>query len=268
MKKNLVEEITPNAEDVNGSMMRFSNEKKNEWQYKDNNGTPCTRTQRYFEVYTSNSDQDKKFCFTLCDVKTINGIQTSTKFAKGSALISVNLTKEQSAMVRNNVNQPIYDLVYKNRVAVFKNKSKTDQMTHPSLMQALFMGIVKNGEDKNDGSGTQWNDQITASVPFKKKSSEIIVNENLCRVEDIEGNVFPWSNLDKQKIKEIVFEIDRVTASDTEAKVRCNCRLIVVDAKSAPKIMTKRKLEDSKQKPNNKKQKVEKETEEEMNENE
>jgi hypothetical protein len=226
--------LAVNIDEVQTKKLTMSGVLKKVWNWRED-GAVKSRTQIYAEVYYAKPKN--KFTFTLNDVRTINGIQTSQKFKSG--FMSLNLSPEQSAHVRKQVDDCIFQLCFDNRVEMMK---KGNKITHPSEMRMMFAGIVKDGDEKNDGSGERWQDQITCTVPTKRKGQQVVVDENVCVVEDLDGKPYSWTGLDQKTLKEVAIEIDRVVFGK-EITVRGVYRLVVPDCKTVPRVMTKRKLQ-------------------------
>jgi hypothetical protein len=228
------EQLALSVSDIEASKVILSEKKTKKWQWKED-GELKSRTQTYAEVYYG--EEGRKLCFTLSDVKTINGIQTMTKFNSG--FMSINLTPEQSQEVRNKLDNVLFKLAYENRVEMMKKGGK---ISHPSEMRLMFQGFVKEGEEKKDKPGEFWGDQVTAKVPTKRRKQQVIVDDNLCVVEDLGGKPYSWTALDRKGLKEIAIEVDRMIF-DKDITVRGSYRLIVPNEVSRPKIVTKRKLQ-------------------------
>lgn len=224
----LVNEIQP--DDV-----KMSTRKENKWNWVEN-GEMKTRSETYALALNSAGQPLK---FTLTDVRTVNGIQTGKKFTnkKGSAYMSINLTPEQSAEVKRFIDARLFDLCYAN-----KNYLKRgNQINHKQQMEMLFTGIVKQGNEKSDGSGDRWPDQITANVPTKIHQKQMVVDEAVCTIEDLNGSPFSWLGLQQTtRLAEVVIEVTKIVFKDT-ISVRAQYRLITPDTQTVAKVTTQRK---------------------------
>ena len=228
-----VECIAVHVDEVEEKKVILSECKTKKWTWKEDDGSSKSRTQSYAEVYYGK--KGNKLTFTLSDNRTINGIQT-TRFK--SAFMSLNLSSEQSAHIKTQLDNLIFQRVFENRATHLKRGTEIE---HPSEIRLMYQGIIKKGDLKPDGSGDRWNDQITCTVPTKRKGQQTVVDENLCTIEDLEGRPYAWTALDRKDIKEVCIEVDRIVFAK-DIKVVCKFRLIVPNAKTAPRVMTKRKL--------------------------
>jgi hypothetical protein len=228
------EQMAVELEEIESTKIHLSNKKSKTWQWKED-GVLTSRSQTFAEVYYG--DGTNKFNFTLENLRTINGIQTKEKHKSG--WMSVNLKAEQSAEIRTKVDDPMFQAAFNSRKKMMK---KGNKITHPSEMRMMFQGIVKDGAEKQDGSGQCWEDQVTCTIPLKRKAKQLVLDENECVVEDLDGRPYPWTGIDGKRIREAVIEIERMVFG-AEITVRAVYRLIVVDEKARPRVITKRKRE-------------------------
>jgi hypothetical protein len=230
-----LEVMIPNIEDLDPSKFIMSEKLVNNWTWKSkDDGSMQKRTQVY-----ANMDYEKKgqkLQFAISDLRTFNGIQIS-KFKKG--FMSVNLSDEQSDEIKSRVDKVIFEKCYENRKSLLK---KGGQINHPAEMKMMYEGVVTKGDPKGDGSEDCYQDQITCTVPTKKKGHNVLIDSNLCPVEDLDLEVFDWKSVDGKRLKEVVVEIEKITF-DQVIKVRARYRLITIDGKTAPRAMTKRKIQ-------------------------
>lgn len=226
-----------NLEDIDKNLVRIDDVKKvKKWNWvKD--GKVISGSREFANVYYGNSDQ--KMVIVLQDVKSYKGIQQSVKY--NSAFISFKLTPEQSALLKEKLDQVIMKLIFDKRQAFLG--SKGSKMNHVSEMSLIFQGVVKEGEPKQDDPSVCWPDQLTCTVPTKRKGQDIEVDLKQCQIEDLDCRPYSWMDVDGSTgIKEVAFQIDEIKFGK-EVNVKTSARLIVPDIMSTPKIVTKRKLE-------------------------
>jgi hypothetical protein len=235
IKMSITAEVIPSVSEVNKSDMILSDKKVKSWNWTDKEGKTHAGSQDYAELYYKESG--KKMAIALTDVRTINGIQTTNDGKRG--FMSINLTDEQSSDIQKKVDDSIFNLVFDQRKDLLKQGNK---ISHPSEIRLMFKGFIKEGDEKKDGG--RWNDQITVSVPMKKKSNQLVVDDNICSVEDLEGNPYNWMGLDRQKLKDVVIEVEKIVLGK-DISLRGVLRMVVPDAKARPRVTTKRKLEQS-----------------------
>lgn len=235
----MTEVISIPLNELDPSKFMFSEKKSNSWNFKDKKtGKQRTGSKTYVELYYDKPGQ--KLSFVLNDVKSFNGIQTTDNFKRG--FMSVNLKKEKSEQVRAFVDTPVFNLAFQYRNDLIKGGNKINA---PAEMRIIYDGVVVEGKDKPDGSGEKWDDQLTCTVPMKKKGQQPIVDDNLCTVEDLEGRPYAWSAIEGKNLKEVAVEVDKVVFAD-KIRIQGTYRLIVPEDKAAAKVTTKRRLEQKK----------------------
>ena len=151
--------------------------------------------------------------------------------------MSVNLNDIVSAKVRQAVDDRMFHLCFEHRNELMKMGKK---ITKPSEMKIMFSGLVKDGDEKPDGTGS-YNDQITCTVPTIKKAQQVVVDTQQCAIEDLEGVPYATAGVERKNLKEVAIEIEKIVF-DKEISVRGRFRLIVADTKAVPRVTTKRKL--------------------------
>lgn len=217
----------------------FSAKKERTWNFKDKKtGNNRSGKQIYAEVYYEKPGQ--KLCFMMEDLRSFSGIQTTDSFKRG--FMSINLKGDRSGQLYNAVDKPIFSLCYENRHLFMPDIAHT--IVSPEMLMLLYKGVVSKGKKKKD-SDEFWDDSLTCNVPMKKKGQQVVVDDNLCQVEDMDGRPYAWSSLDGKTLKEVAVEVDKVTFDSGKNTVRVNCtyRLIVPDEKARPKVTTRRRLE-------------------------
>lgn len=219
--------------DFDPAKLILSEKKTKSWAWMQD-GKMNKGSREYAEVYYERPG--KKLVLILNDLKTPMGIQISTRY--GSGFMSCKLTPEQSTEISQKIDDAIFNGVFEKRLEFMKGKGSKIQ--HPSEMKMMFQGLVKEGDDKPDGSG-RWPDQITCTVPTKKKGQQVIVDENFCAIEDLKSKPYSWMALDGQNIKEWGIEVTEIKL-DKEISVKGKVRLIVPNTETVPRVMTKRKL--------------------------
>jgi len=231
-----MEVVAVPLDQLDKSKFMFSEKKTKSWNFTDKKtGKQRVGAQTYTEVYYEKPGQ--KLCFLLEDVRSFNGVQTTDSFKRG--FMSVNLKSEKSQLVRQYVDTPIFQLSFQHRASLIKGGTK---IQNPSEMRIIYEGIVKTGEEKKDGTGECWDDQLTCNVPMKKKGQQAIVDDNMCTVEDLDGRLYAWSALDGKNLKEVAVEVDKVVFGD---KIRINgvYRLIVPEEMARAKVTSRRRME-------------------------
>lgn len=104
----------------------------------------------------------------------------------------VELTPEQSSMIRTSLDDAIFQLVSQNRERLFKN----GQSITPLELKDLFQGIVRDGH-------------ILLDVPVKKSQGGYLVDKNQCEVPDMKD--YTWEYFCGEKnIRKLVIEISSV----------------------------------------------------------
>jgi hypothetical protein len=220
-------------DDLQASDFRLSEKKTRTWTWKED-GQPKKREQVYAEVYQGASGTNP-LIVNLSDIRTINGVQITARYNSG--FMSVNLTDELSRQVRERLDEQLFLLCFERRGELLKQGKK---ITKPSEMKIMFSGLVKDGDEKPDGTGC-YNDQITCTVPTQKKGQQVVVDPQQCAVEDLEGAPYPTAGVERKALKEVAIQIEKIVF-DKEISVRARYRLIVADTKAVPVVMTKRKL--------------------------
>ena len=221
--------------DLDPTKFKFSSKKTKSWDFVDKAKKKCSGSKQWVELYYENEGQ--KLCFALDDMKSFSGIQQGKDFKRG--FMSLSMKKEISEMVRKQLDVPIFNLAFMHRKDLLKNGAKIKE---PAEMRIIFNGVVTDGQEKKDEPGKNWDDNITATIPMKKKGQQVIVDDDICVIEDVQGKPYSWTALDKKPLKEVAVEIDKISFSD-KIKVEMTFRLIVPDALAVPKITTKRRLE-------------------------
>jgi hypothetical protein len=221
--------------DIDRTKLILSDKLTKKWSWMQD-GKMNSGSRDYAEVYYGNTGE--KLVIILNDLRTPMGIQTSVKYKTG--FMSFKLTTEQSTEIRQKIDEQLFKLVFDKRVSHMKGKGARIQ--HPSEMRMMFQGLVKDGDPKAEGSAECWPDQITCTVPTKKKGQQVVLDENVCVVEDLDGKPYSWMALDGKLMKEVAIEISEIRI-DKEICVKTKIRLLVPDAKTIPRVMTKRKLQ-------------------------
>lgn len=230
----------------------FSKKETKKWDFfnkKTNKQTVGSND--WVEVYYEQGGQ--KLAFVLENVKTTTGVQSTDSFKRG--FMSVTLTPEQSAQIRKAVDDPILLLAWQHREDLFRPARKMQQLIE---MKHFFHGVVQDGKEKKDKDGNVqrgpdgkiqvWNDSVTGDIPMKKKSQQVVVDENLCQIVDLTDRPYAWTSLGGKVLREVVVEVDKVVFSD-KIRVHCTFKSIVPNevGTGGAKYTTKRRLEASTQ---------------------
>ena len=221
-------------DDLNGSDIRLSEKKTKTWNWMEE-GQPKKREQVYTEVCYGGVSDPRPLILNLSDVRTINGVKITARYKSG--FMSINLTDVLSKKIRDVLDDRLFHLCFERRADLLKQGKK---ITKPSEMKIMFSGLVKDGDEKPDGTGS-YNDQITCTVPTIKKGQQVVVNTQECVIEDLDGNPYASDGVERKSLKEVAIEIEKIVF-DKEISVRGRFRLIVPDTKVVPIVMTKRKL--------------------------
>jgi hypothetical protein len=200
-----------------------------------------SRSSAYCNVYYGT--EGVNLVVVMKDLRTNSGIQVSKLY--NSLFMSVNLDTDQSKALSHKLDGPVTEQLFTKRFEVFPNKARA--IASASMMGAFYKGIVTAGKEKAergvDGETEFWQDQITASVPMKKVANQTTINPALCPVEDMQGNPYAWTALDRTRFAETVIEIERINFTADACKAMCRYRLLVTPEQAAGRITTKRKLE-------------------------
>jgi hypothetical protein len=221
----------------------FSEKKTKSWDFMDQK-TKTKRNGSKTITHLYYGTPGSKLCFVLNNVKSYQGIQTPESFKKG--YIQFTLSKEQSQELKTYLENPVFSLCYQHKNTLIKGGNKIQA---PAEMRIIYSGIIKDGKEKSEGSGEYWPDQISLDVPMKKKGQQVTVDDNLCTIEDADNTPYSWSALDGKNIAEVVVQVEEVsfgTAAGDKIRMKGVVKLISVDDKAAPKITTKRRMEQKK----------------------
>jgi hypothetical protein len=217
--------------DIHPSNILLSKKQTKVWKWMED-GQQKKREQVFVDVFYGSPGN--KLLLNFNDVRTINGVQITSKFNSG--FMSVNLKEELSTQIREAVDNEIFRLCFDRRAELLKQGKK---ISNPSEMKIMFTGLVKDGDERPDGGA--YDDQITCTVPTKKHGQQVVVDAIECPIEDLDGKAFQSVALERKSIKDLVIEIDKVVFGK-EITVRGRYRYIVADTKAVPRVMTKRKL--------------------------
>jgi hypothetical protein len=239
MSNTTTETMALTADEIDPTKIILSERKTKVWNWREGNELK-SRSQHFAEVYYGEPGQ--KLVLLVKDART-NGIKTSAKFK--SAFMSLNLSDEQSNTLKTNVDNVILMKAYNNRHSLMP--SKANVINDPAVMKVLYNGIVKAGRPKDEpgpnGETEYWQDQITASVPTKRRSKEIAVDDSLCLVEDLDGRPFDWNQIERMVLPEVAVEVEQLVFSADAVKAKCRYRLLVTPEKATASITTRRRLE-------------------------
>lgn len=229
---------SPSCDDIKQTEILISSRKTKVWKWQEE-GESKSRTQVYVDVYYGKPENP--FVFTVEDVSTYQGIKVSGK--SQTAYMSINLPSDISNKIKTVVDNAMFNKCYAKRADLF---AKGNKITQQSEMKIMYQGLIRDGDEKKDKDGNvtggNWPDQLTCTVPTKKKANQVIIDEQQCTIEDLDGKPYSWMALDGKKLKEVVIQVDRIVF-DKDICVRGKYRLIVVNDKTAPRFMTKRRLE-------------------------
>lgn len=217
----------------------FSEKKTKTWNFKDQQGKQQSGSQTYVELYYEKPGQ--KLCFLLENVRTYNGIQTTSNVKRG--FMSVNLKDDHVKLLRQYVEQPVFQLSYANREVLLPGGKK---IKHPAEMKIIFEGIIKEGKEKKDNPDEKWDDQLTCNVPMRKKGQQPVVDDNLCTVEDLDGRDYAWTAIESKTLKEVAVEVEKVVFKKGAIRIHGTYRMIVPEDQAKPKVTSKRRLQQRK----------------------
>jgi hypothetical protein len=221
--------FTPNLDDGETTSVFISEKKIRTWMSKNGGGS-----QEYSDVW-SNKELTEPLSFALSDVRTFGGIRTN-KY--NTLFVSFNLSAEQSKRIKKIVGEPLFNLIYDNKHNLLKNASK---IKSKEVLEAQWSGVVQDGAMKPDGSGDCYSDQITGTVEHKKVGKQVIPHPDKISIVDLSENDYSWASLDGE-MKEVIFEITKVTYKNGEVRPRLFVRRIVPNQQAAKKFSTKRTM--------------------------
>jgi len=239
------ERLVPDIKSLNPGDIRVSGLQNRTWKWNNPDGTKGQRTQQYAEVYHGTGDKKLIVALELEEdaddrrgLRCINGVQLNQQWGKG--WMTVNLPKSLSEQIKSKIDDTIFNLIYQRRESLLK---RGKEMTEPVAMKVIYNGLVKAGEEKPDGSGDRWDDQITLDVPVKRdrNRTELNVDEEKCCVEDPKGNFSSWKTLQRSDLLQVVIQIDKVLLGN-DIRVKGSYRLVVSKNETFERIVTKRKL--------------------------
>lgn len=242
-----------NMEDLNPEKMLFSEKKRRSWNFTDKStGEQKQGGENYAFLYYNTPGQ--KLAFSIKDLRTFQGILTKEgNFKTGS--MPCPLTTDKSAEIRKCVDQHILALCYKYKDKLWGAKAK--KVLSLEAMMPSYHGVVTDGKEKKENPEETWPDSLFCDVPLKrgKGGQQVIVDDNLCQIEDLDEKPYSWTALDGKNLKEVVVEVQKVVFGEV-IRVKCMYRLISVDDKVQPKYTTKRRLEQEEKKKEAKKRKA------------
>lgn len=241
-------DVAHNVAELVPSKFMFSKKETKKWDFfNKTTNKQTTGSNDWVEVYY---DQvGRKLAFVIENVKCNTGIQTTDNFKRG--YMSVTLNEDQSKMIREKVDDPIFQLAWEHRKDLFKSGRKMEQ---PIEMKHSYRGVRQDGKEKKDkdknpvrgpnGDIQCWSDSVTADIAMKKKDQQPVVDENSCQIIDLNNQRYAWTSLGGKMLREVVCEVDKVVFSDKIA-VHCSFRLIVPDevGSGGARYTTKRRLE-------------------------
>jgi hypothetical protein len=241
---NTTEEVIAiDLEDLDSEKIMISPVMTKKWSYKHKEtGEMCTGSYPYVLIYYEKQKQG--LFVTFNDIRTNNGIQTSAKYS--SLFLSCNLTEEQSAMAKKKIDDRVAELLCEVRQQFLKGHSNLGKIKQPSDVSFLMRPFVQDGQLKGDGSEDKYNDQITTTVPSKKVNKQVVVNEDVCTIEDTNGKPYAWAAIGGQSLSSLTLGIVSVKM-DEVIKYTTEARIIVPTETSRAKVTTKRKLEQAKE---------------------
>jgi hypothetical protein len=224
----------PSVQDLNGSLVALTPKKTLEYNFGD-----AMNRISFTEAFYNDPSGTRKLAFALTDVKSYKGIQLSKQSKKPSGYIMLSLTPEQSALIREKVDEVIFENIFTHRVTLIKDGRNIQDKLE---IRRMYKGLVKPGDEKPDAPGTYWQDSVILGVPMKKDGPQVVVDSTLCEVTDMCGTDYGWSAMGGKMLDEVCVEIDRIRLDDTAFKLKATCRYIVVKDKAEPKFTSKRRL--------------------------
>jgi hypothetical protein len=192
----------------------------------------------YTEAYYNGNT--RKLCFTVPDVRTYRGIELSTKSSRPSGYIRLSLSPEQAKMIREKVDDPLFENLFANRASLIKDGK---DIKDPLEIRRMFKGLVQTGDEKADTPGTYWPDSMILNVAMRRSGAQIVVDDASCSVTDIGGVDYGWSNIGNKVLDEVCIQVDRIRLEDTKFAVKGVCKFLTIKEKAEPKFTSKRRLE-------------------------
>jgi len=234
----------PLVEDLDPLKFGLTKKKNRIFNWTDDNGEALTRRRPYTDAWYQN--KDRKASFVLTNVKTYKGVQISKKFKKPTGFLVFSLTDEQSTMIKDKVDKPLFNLIFVNRTDLLKDGK---DIQDPREIIRMYKGVVKKGEEKKDEPGKYWQDSIIAGVTLRQDGPNIVPDENVCPIEDLEGKPYAWTGLQGKTLEEVGVEIERIDLENTEFTVRLNVCFITSKEKARPKYTSRRRMQQKKTAP-------------------
>ncbi len=241
--------IATELSEIDPQKIFLSSVMTHKWSYKSKEtGEMCNSSYPYVHVFYEKPKQT--LCILMNDVRINSGIQTSVKYPN-LMLMSASLTDEQSKMLQEKIESRIAELLFEVRHQFLKGYQTISKLKQPSDLGILMRSLVTEGQLKGDGTDDKYNDQITTTVPSKKQNKQVVVNTDVCTIEDINGKPYAWAGMGATTLKEFAFSIAKISYSE-QIKYATEARIIVPSETSREKVTTKRKLELTKELKENK----------------
>lgn len=220
------------VDDLRVSELRLSEKKKHTWIWRGG-GRPTKREQVYVEV-RHGATESGRLVVRLGNVRTVNGVQITTRYRSG--FMSIDLCASLSRQVHEILDDPLFQLCFERRAELARHGKK---MATASEMTFLFSGLVTDGGERPGGLGC-YADQITCTVPTTVRGTRVVVDPRHCTIVDLDGTPYSADALRGKDLKEVAIELERIVFDKT-ISVRARYRRIVVDARAATVVTTKRK---------------------------
>lgn len=180
--------------------------------------------------------------FSLQNMKSSQGLKVEDN---RRGWMSMNLKKETSQDVRENVDDAILRLILKNASSLGANFTwGREKNLTIDMLRMLYKPIAKPGNEKKDKPGECWEDQVTGNLDLRKGTGgQVEIDQSQCKVEDSEGMPYLYLALENRPFDEVVLHVPRVILSNNSIKPEVYYRLIVLNSKPPPTFTTKRRLE-------------------------
>lgn len=239
--------VPPTPQDLKEKDFGLSQKEEKQWSF-EKDGKLIKGSKNMVKVLYGDPATNK-LAFLLENVKSTQGIQAKDM---KNAYMLLTLTPDQSAALKKYVDETIFALIWKYKDNLVKGP-KVRKMTNPLELRSVYNGVVKDGQEKKDKTGTPqkgpdgaplyWNDSISLSIPMTKNQH---VDHNQCQILDLNNRPYAWTALENKMLREVVVEIDHVSfSSEGGIRVQCVARSIVPNEVGAGCVQytTKRRLE-------------------------
>jgi hypothetical protein len=233
-------EVAPLLTELDPKLFSISEKKKKSWNFKNKEGKQQTGSKDFVELYYGKPPN--RLSFIINDVKSFNGIQTSSSNMK-KAFMSLPVKEDLHKDIVKHLDTPVCNLLFQHKQKLLKQASKIHDM---GGMSVIYEGIITPGKPKAEGSEEKWGDQLTGNVYMKKKNQQWTVDDNQCTVEDLNGKTYSWTNLDNKLLKEACLEVESIVLGD-KIKINFVYKSLVPEGEDRPKTVSRRKMDQMKE---------------------